>query len=260
MADKVTITTAQNVQLEYHLATAGNRILATLIDIAVLMAYSIIINLLISDIYRAGGSAMYVIGTIVSIPMLFYSFIFEQLLNGQTAGKKALNIKVVSMNGDPMTMSQYLLRWMFRIVDIWLAMFFALPGMIAIGSIVIGQKGQRLGDKAADSTVISLRPKRIISSKTAYAKVNEQYEMKYPQASRLHPEDVMAIKEIYYLQGRSAYAVKSELAEKLEQVLQIKRDQNVTDFLVSIVRDYNYHYQLDMLKKKSEFKLNLGLD
>ena len=50
-----------------------------------------------------------------------------------------MKIKVVRLNGTPATVGDYLLRWVFSLVD-----FYVLSGAIALVAVAMGGKGQRL--------------------------------------------------------------------------------------------------------------------
>ena len=55
-------------------------------------------------------------------------------------GEKVMIIKVISLNGNQATFSQYLIRWMFRIVDIWI-----IGGIVALIVAATTEKHQRIG-------------------------------------------------------------------------------------------------------------------
>jgi uncharacterized RDD family membrane protein YckC len=88
----------------------------------------------------------------VFVILVFYQIVFETLWQGQTPGKRMLKLRVVDANGLRLTFSQIMVRNLLRIVDL-------LPfGYIVGGSCaLLSAKGQRLGDIAAGTTVISQR-------------------------------------------------------------------------------------------------------
>lgn len=51
-----------------------------------------------------------------------------------------------------------MMRWAFRLIDIYVSF-----GMVASSLISSGNKGQRLGDLIANTTVVRLRPSRTVS-------------------------------------------------------------------------------------------------
>src|SRR5690606_34920667 len=85
------------------------------------------------------------------LPVIFYHLLCEVFMDGQTFGKKAIDIKVVKLDGSQPSVGSYFLRWLLQIVDL---PFF---GAIGIITILVNGKGQRVGDLAAGTTVISLK-------------------------------------------------------------------------------------------------------
>jgi uncharacterized RDD family membrane protein YckC len=96
-----------------------------------------------------------------SLPILTYHLLFEIMMNGQSLGKKAMSIKVITIDGGQPSISQYLIRWIFRLADFPLWIFAAIiqnalpwwcsPLLFAgIGCVIITEKSQRIGDLVAD--------------------------------------------------------------------------------------------------------------
>lgn len=78
----------------------------------------------------------------------YYPF-FELLYNGQTPGKKAHGIRVISSNGQRVRLFSSLLRNFLRIADFFPFMFFS--GIVAT---LLTAQNQRLGDLFANTVVI----------------------------------------------------------------------------------------------------------
>lgn len=105
MAD-VGIETTQNVRINFQLASVGERISASLLDILFLFVVYLIV-ILFSSLLGDG----FVWGMLFMIPLLFYSLLFEVFMNGQTPGKKIMKIKVSTVDGSapafsPITMQR----------------------------------------------------------------------------------------------------------------------------------------------------------
>ena len=81
--------------------------------------------------------------------VLLYYFSLE-LTSGQTIGKKLLNIRVVTLTGQPRTAGQMAIRTVLRIVD-------GLPFLYLVGfvCVLVTMHKQRLGDMAANTIVVS---------------------------------------------------------------------------------------------------------
>ena len=122
MAYKITIRTAQNVAIEYEVANVWDRIVAFLIDGLIIIAYLFFSMLIIGSIASEGGKSTILISVtiLIYLPVMFYSLLFEVFNNGQSPGKMIMKIQVVSISGDPVTVGQYMLRWLFRIIDFYI--------------------------------------------------------------------------------------------------------------------------------------------
>jgi len=87
----------------------------------------------------------------------FYGACFETYWNGQTPGKRLFGLRVVSIDGRPITAMQAVLRNVLRAVDQQPLFTFQL-GLIATAS---NRRFQRLGDLAAGTMVIVHRQDRM---------------------------------------------------------------------------------------------------
>ena len=176
------------------------------------------------------------IGGILAIPLVLYTFLFEMFNDGQTPGKKAMNIKVAALDGHEVTTGMYFLRWLFRMIDINM-----LSGIIGILTIAFSEKGQRLGDIVASTAVISLKQRKQVTD-TPYETLELTYQPKYPSASKLSAQDISTVKEILGNKTEEAYPLKVRLSKKLEEVLEIEKEGSSEDFLKTVVKDYNYYH------------------
>jgi hypothetical protein len=79
-----------------------------------------------------------------------YGAFCEGFFNGQTLGKRALGIRVVSDTGVPITGAQAVLRNLVGSVDGLVPFFY----QAALASMVLSPKFQRLGDLAAGTMVV----------------------------------------------------------------------------------------------------------
>jgi len=162
------IETPERVELEFALASIGNRFLAVAIDhfiqyIAIFFVAWFFLSLAgvgVSDSEKLFDDApKWVIALmILSLFLIFagYFILFEWLWNGQTPGKRWLKLRVIRDDGRPLTLWEAIARNLLRIAD-------AAPGFIlpvySIGLIVIFLNGrdQRLGDVFAGTVVIRER-------------------------------------------------------------------------------------------------------
>lgn len=236
----LTINTAQNVNLNYKTVSIGERALALVIDLAIFWLYLVIIDFVTGLLGEAFSDRWTVIGvqSLLMLPIFFYSLYMHLLFNGRTVGKMILKIKVVRVDGLPPHWSHYMIRWMLRLVDIWL--FFAAIGML---SILFSEKHQRLGDAAAGTIVINTKQKAKISH-TILEEIEDHYEPKFQNVSILKDKDVRLIKETYRTAKRSQdFKTLALLRNRVEEVLDVKSELYDQQFLDTVLKDYNYFTQ-----------------
>ena len=234
---RVEIITSNHVAIEYELASPGHRIFALMIDIIVLVVYVLIVGNVLSE--ANSYSMAMVLSLLISIPFIFYSLICESLFNGQTLGKFALRIRVISMDGKNPGFGASSIRWVFRIVDIW-----GTGGAMALILASSTDRSQRVGDLLANTAVISLAPKTTYNIQDVLSiKDNKDYTATYPTVTRFTDEDMLLIKNTLdrakqYPNSNHKAFVQS-VADKVKQLLkldQIKQDDAA--FLKTILQDY----------------------
>ena len=171
-----------------------------------------------------------------AIPYLFYSLAFEIFMNGQTPGKRAMNIQVVRLDGSSPTIGNYIVRWLFALLE-----FQLLSGVIAILTILISGKGQRLGDVVGGTSVIKLIPQEEITSRSVFVMTEESYQPTFRQVIALQEKDVELIQQ--------ALEVNKTLdnpgpmlmaAERVKNLLGISSDMPPVKFLYTIIKDFNH--------------------
>src|SRR3954465_3068545 len=155
----ITITTPQNIELEYELGSISDRIGGSIIDGIIKISYTIIVMATMSfgNVETISGMPVSLI-ILVASPLIFYNLISELFLNGQSVGKKVMGIKVISLSGEQPSFSQYLNRWLFRLVD------FTFTGyMLGIIMVAATERKQRLGDLVAGTVLVKTTPRTQIS-------------------------------------------------------------------------------------------------
>ena len=120
----IEFVSAQNVKIEYEYATVVQRSTAALIDAALLILYMIIIYFIISR--AAGSNFMIVELLVIKLPFIFYHPLLEHLTQGQTLGKYALGIRVVTYSGERPGLREIFTRWMFKGHFIWIGFTFVI--------------------------------------------------------------------------------------------------------------------------------------
>lgn len=243
---QLSINTTQNVVIKFTSASVGERIGAYMLDFLIKTAYVIVVyyiffysfsvNLIINRLDNWSQMAIYML---FALPIVVYSLVFESVLEGQTLGKKIVKIKVVKIDGYQASFGDYLIRWLFRLIDISIS-----SGVIGLIAMVVNKKVQRLGDISAGTAVITLKNKVTINS-TILEDIGEEYKPTYPLVIKLSDNDARIIKETFHNAIKSAdFVVLNKLTAKIEQVTGIKNDLGSTkQFIQTILKDYNYYTQ-----------------
>jgi len=231
----IQVRTAQNVFIHYPVASVADRILAYLIDILILALY--FIGLIALLIVHIGIDKDWLLIVLFAIPYLFYSLAFEIFMNGQTPGKRGMNIQVVRLDGSPPTVGNYIIRWLFALVE-----FQLFSGVIAILTILISGKGQRLGDVVGGTAVIKLIPQEEITGRSVFVTADETYQPTFSQVIALQEQDVELIQQALEV-NRSHDNPKPMLmaAERVKTLLGISTDMPPVKFLYTIIKDYNHY-------------------
>lgn len=228
----VNIRTTQNVAIDYATAGVGDRIGAFLIDLLILGAYVIIMAWLLG---KLGVDSTWIF-MLSYLPAFFYHLICEIVFNGQSLGKKQLNIKVVRLDGTPATIGGYILRWILRPIDI--GMF---SGAIAVISVALTDNGQRLGDLAAGTTVVKMAGAVKVTSHQLIKNLDDDYKPVFYDAQYLGEDEIKVIKMALEV-NRERADMKPAIAvtKKIKDHLNIESDLPTIKFLYTILKDYNH--------------------
>jgi uncharacterized RDD family membrane protein YckC len=231
------IDTIQNVGILFQLASPGERALAWFIDTMIKFAWILIISEIFKYSFLSGHQAVVV--SLALIPVAFYNILSELFFNGQSAGKAICKTRVMKMDGTQPRLSNYLLRWVFGLLEFNL--------FIGLGLIIYfwNNKGQRLGDIFAGTTVVKIN-KEITLEETTTLDLPENYQPTFPQVTNLSQRDVEVIKEgIIFYRKYQHYKTLNNLAHKVANTLQVSTNLSQLDFLQVIVGDYNYYKNKD---------------
>lgn len=170
------IKTPENIQFEYRLAGPFRRFPALLIDwvVRMLLIAAGYIGLLVvsSSFLNVTGQSIVqdfalLIAMVVDFLLLwFYGTFFESYWNGQTPGKWACRIRVISVDGRPVNAFQATIRNLLRPADfapmVSLEVFsnefppaYIIPTFLcSLICMVLTKRFQRLGDLAAGTMVV----------------------------------------------------------------------------------------------------------
>jgi uncharacterized RDD family membrane protein YckC len=149
----IEIVTPENIAFQYRVAGPFRRLPAFLIDMAVRGVVGAIIT--IACVFAFGSIGAFGVGiggglVVWFLLSWFYFGLFEALWNGQTPGKRLVGLRVVSIEGQPITPFQAILRNILRVVD-------AQPGglyLVGLVAAALNDRFQRLGDLPAGTMVV----------------------------------------------------------------------------------------------------------
>jgi uncharacterized RDD family membrane protein YckC len=228
------ILTSQNVSVQYEVAGVGNRILAFLIDFALFVVWALVILAVLSSINDdISKSIVYIL---MYLPVIFYYLIFEIFFNGQSIGKIALKIRVMKLDGTTPSVSAYLLRWAFILVDFMIGF-----GCLAVILISFTKNSQRLGDIVAGTTVVKLK-KRTSLTELVPVQQNTEYVPVFSEVVALNDQDIQLLKKVLY-KRMSTYdpELTLKMADYIKQKTGIQTKLSDFDLLHTVLKDYEYY-------------------
>ncbi len=231
------IETAQNISIRQNTAHLGDRMLAYLIDSFIIIVYTILIFLIMGAL-DVDFEDMWVLYMVLSLPAFLYYALLETFTNGKTVGKSIMQIRVVKLDGSKPSFANYFVRWILRIIDVLLT-----TGGLAVLTILIRGKGQRIGDIAAGTTVIS--EKRKVGLKdTLLRELPEDYKPQFPQVVVFKDREMQTIKELYdSAKLHGDHHVVISLSERIKKVMGINTDLKPIQFVDIVIKDYNFYTQ-----------------
>lgn len=150
MTQDLLLLSPEKTVLSFRLAGLGPRLMAQILDIAILYAVLTALTM-VSALTTMTGSATVLILT-MSLwfigPFLYFTCL-EAFWNGQTIGKKAMRLRVRNSDGTAASFGPILIRNLLRFADFLPLFYFA-------GTVVsfLNQRHQRIGDLAAGTIVI----------------------------------------------------------------------------------------------------------
>jgi uncharacterized RDD family membrane protein YckC len=241
--ETVKITTSQNIEIDYQMASLGDRVLARVIDYAIFFGIYMLCMMCFLGYSAAssyGGTTgnigiMIIIGIWLAL-CVFYDLITEVFFNGQSIGKRAIKIKVVSLNGIRPSAGQYLLRWIFRIID-----FGVTFGSLAVVSVAITDNKQRIGDIVAGTTLVKTQNQTQMKD-LVFNAPDADYQPTYNEVWQLTDKDITLIHDVIKNFNRTRNSeLVYKLAIRIKQYLKVSYPNEINEyqFLEMIVNDYN---------------------
>jgi uncharacterized RDD family membrane protein YckC len=179
-----------------------------------------------------------VLGLIGTFLIYFgYFTFFEWRWNGQTPGKRALDLRVIDDRGMNADLFQAFVRNLLRVVDMMpplVTLDFVAIGFYGVGGLcaLISPNQKRLGDWAAGTLVVRTRkrvmPGGIIAPNEKYNTLLEDAGLRSRIRARLSLEERETLLQLCLrrneLEFDARQALFAEAAEYLEARLEISRD------------------------------------
>lgn len=238
----VSLPTTQNVTISHELAGLGERIASFVIDSIIIWGSIISLHLTISELLTGTSFAelITVVDYLIVFPIFFfYTLASEILMNGQTWGKRLVGLRVISLSGRQAIPSDFILRWIFRLLDIHLSL-----GTVASLMIATTPNAQRIGGMVSNTAVIRVRPRVTLQLKEILKlQTTENYRPQYSQVIKMKESEMLLIKSAIQRYAKHPNQAHEEaldlLTEKLRTYLQISQSPpDKIVFLKTLLQDY----------------------
>jgi len=151
-----------------------------------------------------------------------------------------MKIKVISLDGGQPTFGQYLMRWIFRVIDFG---FIFGWGLVALVCVAVSKNHQRIGDMLAKTTLIKTVPRTKIDQVAFGFALPDDYQPVFKEVLHLNDRDAELIFEVlsgFYQTGNTdlIYSMATKIKEHIAIV--IPAGMNELQFLETVMKDYNH--------------------
>ncbi len=228
-----TITTPENIQFEYRIAGPFRRLPALVTDllIRVMMMCGLVFVVTIVGIFTffqiSGAIAIAIVLIGFFLLDWSYGWFFETVWNGRTPGKKLTRIRVISIDGRPISAYQAVIRNLLRLGDMAPMLSFEifnpdappvyrLPTfLVALICMLFTRRMQRLGDLAAGTMVVvdesTWQPQKVKFDDPRVAALSEFIPPSFRMSNSLAKTVALYVER----RGRLAMGRRVELAANL---------------------------------------------
>jgi uncharacterized RDD family membrane protein YckC len=214
------IRTPEGIEFSLPLAGPVSRMLALVLDLAVIAALASVIEKILSPLVVFGADLAGALNIVAYFVIsLIYAAAAEWAWRGQTVGKRLLRLRVVDASGLRLEPAQVIVRNLMRFID-------ALPALYLVGGIacVVSRRRQRLGDLAAGTVVIR-------TPKLARPDLDQVLGSKYN-----------SLAEHRHLAARLRQRVRPEVARIALETL-LRRDQLSAGARLQVFRELAEHFR-----------------
>jgi uncharacterized membrane protein SpoIIM required for sporulation/uncharacterized RDD family membrane protein YckC len=202
------IETPEHIQFRYQIAGPSRRALAYLFDGFV---RALIVGVVALPFGLSGGSGFGVGAVLLALFLVEWGYfvVCELTMDGRSPGKRAFDLRVVTLDGSPISFGDSVLRNLVRAADF-------LPSAYVFGalSMLFDSRFRRLGDLAAGTMVVYEKRQRLrpaIRVKPPSAK-----ELgRVPERVELSSESVLAIEQFL----RKTPGLTASRAEEIAEIL-----------------------------------------
>jgi uncharacterized RDD family membrane protein YckC len=225
MSDRLIVETPEQISLELPLAGIGSRSLAVALDTLIQTAFAVL-PLVVWGVLRglgvvaappttprasAGWALAFWMLVVFAIQFGYFAF-FEAIWKGQTPGKRAIRIRVISSNGRSINAYEAVARNLLRIVD-------SIPGVYAVGILcaLLSSQSKRLGDFVADTVVVHERPVALLEPQGAHPARQSAAVATPPsaEAARLTAQEFQLIDAFLLRRSQLAAGVREHMARQI---------------------------------------------
>jgi len=237
---QIELPTTQNVILKYELPDLVVRIVAFIIDAAIIGISVWILVMLGLSMFAGDDDTFAIYAIVVVVPIyMFYTLVSEILMKGQTLGKKALGIKRIHVSGKMPELSDYVLAWSLRLIEIYSSF-----GTLAVIFILGSDNNQRLGDRLSNTIVIkTLKGNKAILNEILKMDRKDNQQIVYPQVTTFSEEQMIFMKNCLLsfqkYPNPNTTSILNDLCVKVGKELSVDNiPLNQSKFISQLIKDY----------------------
>lgn len=148
------IVIGEGVALDARPASVVSRVLAALLDLAVLGVAVLLASVVLAVLPLSGSDATAAVLGVVAIVTITIAVptAVDTLTRGRSLGRLALGIRIVRDDGGPIVARQAFVRALVGVVELW-----ATLGSVATVCSLVHPQGKRLGDVLAGTYAVRVR-------------------------------------------------------------------------------------------------------